>query len=184
MNLRNLKIWLACLHMGFASALLFVGHAQSVTHQFELKRANVILEFDYFPIAIQWLAALYAPSGLLTVPIAIIPGIPKITIQIWFVLCVGAFWYWLSLQAEPIFRLGRAQAPRKSLWGQVFNCLGLLFALVLSLSSGWTARHGGLPLLVDVAGFLWGFGLMILFLRNIRNIRKTRSGSQRLNSVP
>lgn len=157
--------------MGLASALLFLGRAQNFAHHIELRRAGILYQFDYFPAGFQWLAALYAPSCLLTFPVAAIPGIPKLSVAIWFVLCVGAFWYWLCIQLETGGGLKRSRASTRRSWGELFNWLGLIFGLTLCLASASAAWQGGSPLVVDTAGFLWGLGLLILFVRNIREMR-------------
>jgi len=171
MKLRNVRVWLPSLQIGLASVLLFLGRAESAAHQIELGRANVVDQFDYYPAAVRWLAALYAPSGLMTLPVAAIPRIPKMAVAIWFVLCVGAFWYWLASQFATRTDMKRSQVPRRSFWGELFNWLGLFFGLTLCLTSVSAALHGGLPLVVDICGFIWGLGVLIIFGRNIGKLR-------------
>lgn len=176
MKSTRLRIWLPCSQVVLASALLFLAHAESAAHHVELMRANVLYQFDYYPAALQWLAALYAPSALLTVPVAAIPRVPRLAVVIWFVLCVGAFWCWLISRLEFGPKVTRLQVPRRSFWGRLFNWLGFFFSMALCLASASAARHGGLPLVVDLCGFFWGLGLLILFGRT--------TGKIRANSVP
>jgi hypothetical protein len=174
MTFRSTRIWLPCLNVLFASALLLLGHAQNQEHQVALRQGNVLVEFDYLPSAFQWLAALYAPSGLLTFPLAAIPGIPRSILAVWFLLCTAALWYWLALQIEANRKPESETSSRNSLKVQFLNGLGALLAVLLCFVSGSAALRGAWPLLVDAAGLLWGVGLSTLFLRNILRGRRGR----------
>jgi hypothetical protein len=175
MRLRNLRIWLPCSQVVLASALLFLARAQSAAHHAELARANLLYQFDYYPAALQWLVALYAPSVLLTFPVAEIPRIPRLAVAVWFVLCIGAFWYWLTLRLEEGREVRQLHERSRTFFGRLFNWLGLFFSLALCFVSASAARQGGLPLMVDICGFLWGLGLLVLFVRDIWKMRAALS---------
>jgi hypothetical protein len=174
MNGRNPRIWLPCMNMVLASGLLFLGHIQNQSHQTALKQANVLFEFDYVPGAFQWLAALYAPCGLMAFPVAGIPGIPKPIVEVWFVVCVGSFWYWLGLQLKPGRKTKFRMATRNKFSASLLNWFGLVFGVLLSIVSVSAARSGAWPLLIDGCGFIWG---VIIAALSVRQIRKGRAAA-------
>jgi hypothetical protein len=176
MKPNKFKVYLACLHMGIASTLLLLGRAEYLAHYKELGRTGVLYQFDYFPVWFQWLAALYAPSGLLALPIAVIPRVPGPIVAIWFVLWVGVFWYWLCSQLEIRKETRQSLAPVGIIpWVELSDWLGLFLGLILCVVSAAAARHGGSPVVVDICGFLWGLCILALSARSIWRIRFERA---------
>jgi hypothetical protein len=171
MSRRNLRFWLPCLNMVFGSGLLILGYIQYRVHQAALRQTKVLYEFDYLPSAFHWLAALYAPCGLLAFPVAAIPGIPKPVVAVWFVMCIGFFWYWLASQLDASSNVESQTASRKKPSGQLLNWLGVAFGVLLCILSASAFRRGAWPLLIDACGFIWGVGIGALFVGKIRKGR-------------
>ena len=148
--------------------LLFLGYMQYKAHQTALRQADVLYEFDYIPSAFQWLAALYAPCGLLAFPVAAIPGMPKPVVAVWFVLCIGLFWYWLASQFDSGSNAESQMLSQNKSLGQLLNWLGVVFGVLLCILSASAVRRGAWPILIDACGFIWGAGIGALFVGKIK----------------
>jgi len=175
--LKRLRLWLPLINIVVASALLFLGYAQNRSHQGILRAGNVMFEFDYLPSAFAWLAAVYAPCGLLTFPVAAIPGVPRSVVIVWFLLCVSGLSYWIGLQIEASRKgLPMASGRRSDV---IIDLFGISFGLVLCFLSAFAALRGAWPLIADASGFVWGMVLSTLFLKNIRRGRRSTVLSNR-----
>lgn len=169
MSLKTFRLWLPCLQIATAIALLAIGRGENLSHHVQISRSGVLYQFDYVPVAFQWLAALNAPSALLTFPVAAIGGVPKPIVVTWFLFCVGAFWYWIGLQLEHL-RQSEQLPPYRHYSRKVFNWLGLALGLVLLFISAWAALRGASMFLADIVGCAWGASLVAVFARRITNL--------------
>jgi hypothetical protein len=168
MNFKTLKFWLPCINVALVAILLFVGYRQNQVHQAALKQSSVLFEFDYLPSAFQWIAAIDAPSCLLTMPIAAVPRIPKPVVIAWLVLCIALFWYWLGMEIESGGGVRSETGSRNKVGGRFISWLGILFGFLLCLFSASAALRGAWPLFIDVCGFIWGIIVAGIFVRRIK----------------
>jgi hypothetical protein len=172
MNLKTFKLWLPCFQIVVAIAFLAIGRAENLFHHVQISRIGILGQFDYVPLAFQWLAALNAPCVLLTFPVAAIHAMPKPIVVTWFLFCVGAFWYWIGLQLDHL-RETRQLPSSRHYSGKVFNWLGLALGFVLFLVSACAALGGASMFLANIGGCAWGAGLVALFARRIMKLRSS-----------
>jgi hypothetical protein len=170
MNLKTFKLWLPCFQIAVAIALLAIGQVESLSHHVQISRIGILYQFDYVPVAFQWLAALNAPSALLTFPVTAIPRMPKPITVTWFLCCVGAFWYWVGSELDRL-REPRQLPSSRRCSRKVFNWLSLALGVVLFLLSAWAALRGASMFLADIGGCAWGASLVVLFARRVTKLR-------------